>query len=46
MSRPDSTWGVRDLTVRYGSRVALDGVTLEAPPGTSRLTPSSAVRAP
>ena len=25
------TWGVRDLTVRYGARVALDGVTLEVP---------------
>jgi ABC-2 type transport system ATP-binding protein len=27
------TWGVRALTVRYGDRVALDDVTLDAPPG-------------
>ena len=27
-------WGVQDLTVRYGSHVALDGVTLEVPRGT------------
>ena len=26
-----SAWGVRDLTVRYGARTALDGVSLEAP---------------
>jgi ABC-type multidrug transport system ATPase subunit len=26
-------WGVRDLTVRYGDRVALDGVTLDVPAG-------------
>ena len=24
-----ATWGVRDLTVRYGARTALDGVTLD-----------------
>ena len=28
-----SAWGVRDLTVRYGARTALDGVSLEAPGG-------------
>jgi ABC-2 type transport system ATP-binding protein len=28
-----TTWGVQDLTVRYGRHVALDGVTLELPPG-------------
>ncbi|WP_026075432.1 ABC transporter ATP-binding protein [Cellulomonas massiliensis] len=27
------TWGVRDLTVRHGERVALDGVTLAVPAG-------------
>ncbi len=26
-------WGVRDLTVRFGHRTALDGVSLEAPAG-------------
>jgi hypothetical protein len=33
-----SAWGVTELTVRYGARTALDGVSLEAP--------GSAVRAP
>ncbi len=28
-----SAWGVHDLTVRYGARTALDGVSLEAPGG-------------
>ena len=28
-----SAWGVRDLTVRYGRRTALDGVSLEVPGG-------------
>ena len=28
-----STWGVRDLCVRYGPRVALDGVSLDVPGG-------------
>jgi ABC-2 type transport system ATP-binding protein len=28
------TWGVSDLTVRFGHKVALDGVTLELEPGT------------
>ena len=28
-----SAWGVRDLTVRYGARTALDGVSLEVPGG-------------
>ena len=28
------TWGATDLTVRYGDRVALDGVTVAARPGT------------
>jgi ABC-2 type transport system ATP-binding protein len=27
------TWGARDLAVRFGSRIALDGVSLEAPAG-------------
>ena len=35
MSLPgtDEHWGARDLSVRYGSRVALEGVTLTAPRG-------------
>jgi ABC-2 type transport system ATP-binding protein len=28
MTAPDARWGVRDLTVRFGDRVALDGVKL------------------
>ena len=28
-----TTWGVRDLTLRYGRRTALDGVSLEVPAG-------------
>jgi len=30
---PRGAWGVRDLTVRYGRRVALDGVDLAVPAG-------------
>ena len=29
----DGVWGVRDLSVRYGRRTALQGVTLDAAPG-------------
>jgi ABC-type multidrug transport system ATPase subunit len=32
-ARTAIAWGVQDLTVRYGARTALDGVSLEAPGG-------------
>ena len=32
-SRAAAGWGVRDLSVRYGGRTALDGVTLDVPAG-------------
>lgn len=28
------TWGVEDLSVRFGARIALEGVTMESEPGT------------
>jgi ABC-2 type transport system ATP-binding protein len=30
---PDTGWGVRDVTVRFGSRVVLDAVSLQVGPG-------------
>ena len=39
-----ATWGVQDLTVRYGRRTVLDGVTWRSRPAGSR--PSSAATAP
>ena len=33
MPEPDSRWGVRDVTVRFGARVVLDAISLRVGPG-------------